>query len=109
MVETVSFLDFLETIGVLAAVIFVLSSMLGMGFSLTVQQIIEPLKNIRLVLLSLVANFLLVPLLALVLLLIFPLSEGLSIGLFILGPPQELRSCRNSRRWRRGISPLQWG
>ncbi len=85
MVETVSFLDFLGTIGVLAAVIFVLSSMLAMGFSLTVQQIIEPLKNTRLVILSLAANFILVPLLALVLLLIFPLSEGLSIGLFILG------------------------
>jgi BASS family bile acid:Na+ symporter len=77
MVETVSFVDFLETIGVLAALTFVLSSMLGMGFSLTVREIIEPLKNIRLVILALVANFVLVPLLALVLLLIFPLSEGL--------------------------------
>jgi BASS family bile acid:Na+ symporter len=85
MVETAAFLDFLGTIGVLAAVIFVLSSMLGMGFSLTVREIIEPLKNTRLVILSLAANFVLVPLLALALLLIFPLSEGLSIGLFILG------------------------
>ncbi len=85
MVETVPFLDFLGTIGVLAAVVFVLSSMLAMGFSLTVREIIEPLKNTRLVILSLAANFVLVPLLALVLLLIFPLSEGLSIGLFILG------------------------
>jgi predicted Na+-dependent transporter len=85
MVETVSFLDFLGTIGVLAALIFVLSSMLGIGFSLTVREIIEPLKNIRLVVLSLAANFVLVPLLTLVLLLIFPLSEGLSIGLILLG------------------------
>jgi predicted Na+-dependent transporter len=85
MVETVSFLDFLGTIGVLAAVVFVLSSMLGMGFSLTVREIIAPLKNIRLVILALVANFVLVPLLALVLVLIFPLSEGLSIGLLLLG------------------------
>ncbi len=57
MVETVSFLDFLETIGVLAALIFVLSSMFGMRFSLTVREVIEPLKNIRLVIHSLVANF----------------------------------------------------
>ncbi|MCK9307049.1 MAG: transporter [Methanomicrobiales archaeon HGW-Methanomicrobiales-2] len=85
MVETVSFTVFLETIGVLATVIFVLSSMLAMGFSLTLREIVEPLKNLRLVVLSLVANFVLVPLLALVLLLVFPLSEGLSIGLFILG------------------------
>lgn len=85
MVETVPFTVFLETIGVLAAAIFMLSSMLGMGFSLTLREIIEPLKNIRLVIRSLAANFVLVPLLALVLLSIFPLSEGLSIGLLLLG------------------------
>ncbi|MDV2482778.1 bile acid:sodium symporter family protein [Methanoculleus sp. Wushi-C6] len=85
MFETVSFTVFLETIGVLAVVIFVLSSMIGMGFSLTVREIIESLKNLRLVILSLVANFILVPLLALALLFVFPLSEGLSIGLFVIG------------------------
>ena len=85
MVETVPFTVFLETIGVLAAAIFMLSSMLGMGFSLTPREIVEPLTNIRLVICSLAANFVLVPLLALVLLLIFPLSEGLSIGLLLLG------------------------
>jgi predicted Na+-dependent transporter len=85
MVETTSFSNFLETIGVLATMIFVLTSMLGMGFSLTVPQIIAPLRNTKLVLLSLAANFILVPLLALGILLIFPLSEGLSIGLFLVG------------------------
>lgn len=85
MVEAVSFLDFLGTIGVLAVMIFVIASMLAMGFSLSVHEIVEPLKNVRLVLLSLAANFVLVPLLALVLLSVFPLSEGLSIGLFLLG------------------------
>lgn len=85
MVETAPFLDFLGTIGILAALIFVISSMLGMGFSLTVHDIIEPLRNVRLVILALVANFVLVPLLVLGLLLIFPLSEGLSIGLLLLG------------------------
>lgn len=85
MVETTSFLNFLETVGVLGTLIFVLTSMLGMGFSLTVQQILAPLSNRKLVILSLAANFILVPLLALGVLLIFPLSEGLSIGLFLLG------------------------
>lgn len=85
MVETVPFTVFLETIGVLAAAIFMLSSMLAMGFSLTLREIVEPLTNIRLVIRSLAANFVLAPLLALVLLLIFPLSEGLSIGLLLLG------------------------
>ncbi|WP_440955277.1 bile acid:sodium symporter family protein [Methanosarcina sp. Mfa9] len=85
MVETASFSSFLETIGVLATLIFVLTSMLGMGFSLTVPQIVAPLRDTKLVLLSLAANFILVPLLALGILLIFPLSEGLSIGLFLVG------------------------
>jgi len=85
MVEVTSFSNFLETIGVLCTLIFVLTSMLGMGFSLTVQQILAPLSNWKLVILSLTANFILVPLLTLGVLLIFPLSEGLSIGLLLLG------------------------
>ncbi|MDP2217671.1 MAG: bile acid:sodium symporter family protein [Methanolobus sp.] len=85
MVETVSFAEFLGTIGVLATVIFVLTSMLAMGFSLTLQQIIKPLKNTRLLILTLVANFVLVPLLSLLILFVIPLSEGLSIGLVLIG------------------------
>ena len=85
MVETISFLNFLQTIGVLATLIFIVSSMLGMGFSLTVSEILAPLKNKKLVIFSLIANFILVPLLALVILFIFPLSEGLSIGILLLG------------------------
>ena len=41
---------------------FVVSSMLAMGSGLTVKQIIEPLRNARLVLLALLANFVLMPL-----------------------------------------------
>jgi BASS family bile acid:Na+ symporter len=44
--------------------VFVISSMLAMGFSLTVESIITPLKNIKLVLLALVVNFVAVPLVA---------------------------------------------
>jgi len=85
MVEPVPFLSFLETICILSTLIFVLSSMLAMGFSLTVQQILVSLRNTKLVIFSIVANFIFVPLLSLAILLIFPLSEGLSIGLFLLG------------------------
>ena len=38
--------------------------MLAMGMSLSVAQILQPLKNARLVILALLANFVLVPLLA---------------------------------------------
>ncbi|WP_396903182.1 hypothetical protein [Mycolicibacterium sp.] len=48
----------------IAVVFFVVSSTLAVGLSLTVGQIIAPLKNIRLVTLSLAANFVLAPLAA---------------------------------------------
>jgi predicted Na+-dependent transporter len=60
MVETVPFLDFVQTVGVLATLIFVFTSMLGMGFSLTVPQLLAPLKNKKLVIFSLMTNFILV-------------------------------------------------
>lgn len=85
MVTTISFSNFLQTIGVLAALIFVLTSMLGMGFSLTIGQITTPLRNTKLVLFSLATNFLIAPILALVIVWIFPLREGLAIGLLLLG------------------------
>ena len=45
-----------------AMLAFVLSSMLAMGLGLTVSQIIAPLRNARLVVLSLLVNFVLMPL-----------------------------------------------
>jgi hypothetical protein len=39
MVVAILFSDFIQTIGVLAALIFVLTSMLGMGFLLAVSKI----------------------------------------------------------------------
>ena len=51
----------------IAMVVFVLSSMLGMGLGLRVSEIVAPLRNWRLVALSLVANFVIMPLAALTL------------------------------------------
>ena len=76
---------FFLAIGSLGVLIFIITSMLGMGFSLTIPQIMAPLKNRRLVVMSLVANFVLVPILALVIVRIIPLSEGLQIGLILVG------------------------
>jgi predicted Na+-dependent transporter len=76
---------FLIAIGTLGVLVFIVTSMLGMGFSLTLQQIIAPLRNKRLVLMSLVANFILVPLLVLLIVRVMPLSEGLKIGLILTG------------------------
>ena len=55
-------MDLLNKAVTVAMLGFVVSSMLAMGSGLTIRQIIEPLRNARLVLLALLANFVLMPL-----------------------------------------------
>jgi predicted Na+-dependent transporter len=81
----VSLNDVLLAVAKLVTLVFVLSSMLGMGMSLTVPQIVQPLKNARLVLLALLANFLLAPLLAYAITRVIPLEESLQIALLVVG------------------------
>jgi predicted Na+-dependent transporter len=76
--------DFFEAISKIAGLLFVVSSMLAMGLSLTVPMILQPLKNVKLVVLALLANFVLVPLLAYLIILIVPLEQSLRIGLAVL-------------------------
>jgi len=68
-----------------ALLTFVVSSMLAVGLSLTVGQILEPLRSARLVMLALVANFVLMPLVALLLARAFRLDQPLGIALLLLG------------------------
>ena len=76
--------EFFVGIARLSGLLFVVPSMLAMGLSLTMAQIIAPLRNIRLVILALLANFLLVPLLAYLILWLIPLEQSLQIGLIVL-------------------------
>lgn len=76
--------DFFETIAKISGLLFVVTSMLAMGLNLTMTQIIQPLKNIRLVVLALLANFILVPLLAYLILMVIPLEQSLRVGLIVL-------------------------
>ncbi|MBX9256695.1 sodium:proton symporter [Desmonostoc muscorum CCALA 125] len=75
----------------LALFTFIVFTMLGAGLGLTVEQIWEPLRDRRLVISSLLANFVLVPLFVYLLLQIVHLSEPLRDGLLIMavasGPP----------------------
>jgi ACR3 family arsenite transporter len=75
---------FLSTIAAISGLTFVVASMLGMGLSLTMTQILQPLKNARLVILALLANFVLVPLLAYAITRLLPLDQSLQIGLIVL-------------------------
>jgi BASS family bile acid:Na+ symporter len=66
-------------------IVFVLSSMLGMGLGLRASEIVAPLRNWRLVTLSLVANFVVMPGVAVALARLLRLDESLGIGLLLLG------------------------
>ncbi|MCB0047843.1 MAG: bile acid:sodium symporter family protein [Caldilineaceae bacterium] len=63
---------------------FVLSSMLGAGLSLTLEEIVKPLSNWKVILIALVVNFVLVPLLAYAIGLVLNMSDGGRIGLMLL-------------------------
>jgi bile acid:Na+ symporter, BASS family len=77
--------DLLGIAARVAVLCFVVSSMLAMGAGLTLAQILEPLRDARLVALSLVANFVLMPLCAFVLAKALSLDEPLGVGLLLLG------------------------
>jgi predicted Na+-dependent transporter len=77
--------EFLATLQNLFTFAFVVSSMLAMGLSLTVGQIVEPLRNVRLVLLALLANFVIVPATAYILAQVIPMDDQLQIGLILMG------------------------
>ena len=64
--------------------VFVVSSMLAVGVSLTVGQILSPLGNVRLVSLALLSNFVLMPLGALGIARLLRLDEPLGIALLLL-------------------------
>src|SRR5687767_131180 len=63
---------------------FVVASMLALGFSLTVRQIVSPLRDVQLVLRALLANFVLVPAAAYGIKTIIPIGESYGIGLILL-------------------------
>jgi BASS family bile acid:Na+ symporter len=77
-------MEALQVLAQLSMLVFVIGSMASMGLSLTVQEILAPLRNKRLVILALVANFILVPLVAYLITLVLPLADPLRIGLILL-------------------------
>ena len=68
-------MQLLSKAATVAMLSFVVSSMLAMGAGLTVSQIFEPLRNVRLVVLALLANFVVMPLGALALAKVLGLDE----------------------------------
>ena len=78
-------MEILTVIVKVGALMFIVSSMLAMGFSLTVPQIIAPLKNVRLVVLALALNFVAVPLLVWGIQAVMDLDQDIYTGLVLIG------------------------
>ena len=78
-------MELLQRAASVAVLIFVVSSMVAMGLGLTAREIVAPLRNARLLILSLLANFVLMPLVAVGLARVLRLDEPLGVGLLLLG------------------------
>jgi bile acid:Na+ symporter, BASS family len=78
-------MDPLNKVATTALLGFVVSSMMAMGLGFTVRQIIDALRDVRLVLLALLANFVAMPVGAFALDKVLRLDEPLGIGLLLLG------------------------
>jgi BASS family bile acid:Na+ symporter len=68
----------------LSIIIFLITAMLYIGTSLTLRQILDPLRNARLVAASLCVSYILVPLTAIVITRALPLEQPLRTGLLLL-------------------------
>jgi BASS family bile acid:Na+ symporter len=68
-----------------AMLMFVVSSMLAVGLSLTVKQIVAPLRDLRLVSLALAANFIVMPISAFFISRFLQLDSSLGIAFLLLG------------------------
>jgi predicted Na+-dependent transporter len=75
----------LELSARVAIFIFVVTSMLSVGLGLSLSQILESLRSTRLVFSALVANFVLVPMLAYFIIRVIAVAEPLAIGILLLG------------------------
>ena len=76
--------SFLYNIGTLAVYVFILTSMFLTGLMVTISELFAPVHNKRVLTLSLFANFIAVPLLALILIAVIPMNLELAAGLLLV-------------------------
>lgn len=77
--------DILKALLSVSVFAFTVCSMLSVGLGYTVRQILEPLRDPSAVIRAVVANFVLVPILAFAITRVLPLAPGLEIGVVLLG------------------------
>jgi predicted Na+-dependent transporter len=76
--------EILSVLNSLFTVIFVVTSMLAMGFGLTLGQIIAPLRDWKVVVFALLASFIIVPAAAFLLKTFIPMEQDYQIGLMLV-------------------------
>lgn len=76
--------ELLTTLYNLMGLIFVLGTIISMGLGLTMTQITGPLRNVRFVLMALLANFVVAPIAAYLLIRLFSLDESIATGLLLV-------------------------
>lgn len=76
--------EFVSALVTASVVVFAVTSMLSVGFGHTFREVLEPLGNIRWVVRALLANFVLVPLLAVAVLEFLEPAQPLAVGLFLV-------------------------
>jgi BASS family bile acid:Na+ symporter len=78
-------MEILLTITRLSVLVFLVSSMSGIGLGLTLHQVVAPLGNARLVVFAVVANFIIAPALAVGIGRLLRLDQPFALGLLLLG------------------------
>jgi BASS family bile acid:Na+ symporter len=77
--------EVLTNITRIAALVFFITSMSGIGLGLTIREIVTPLGNARLVASALIVDFIFVPMLAVLTARLLRLDEPFALGLLLLG------------------------
>ena len=92
----------------IATLIFVVSSMVAIGLGLKISEITAPLRNLRLVLMSLLANFVLMPAAAVLLAKALRLDEPFGVGLLLLGVAAGAPFLPKLAQIAKETSPSRW-
>lgn len=77
-------MELLSNLASVSTLVFAVSSMLSVGFSYGLRDIVRPLRRVRAVIRALAANFVLVPLLAYLVVRFLALDEPLALGLMLV-------------------------
>jgi len=92
----------LQQIASFSVITYIISTMLSMGLTYLPKQFLEPLQDRILILKSLAANFIVVPIITYLLLQFIPLEQGLAIGLVLMaagaGSPFMLKLVQVTRK-----------